>query len=446
MWRHPSRKFLYINLLIMEIFFNTSQHPSKEPLDQIDNFLKSENRLLEVDIIDLIELYDEISKYWMSKECRVRDILSKEGMGFLVPWLSKNNITKLLNQNFQDIHALDCPQFDEKLRYYLYARPAGVSVHWIAGNVPVLGVISLFQTLITKNKNIVKLPINYKNILPVILEDLIDNQFFSKKSSDLINLVLEQVLLIYIERTDIESQKKLSLIADLRVCWGGIDAVEAIIGLPKKINCRDLIFGPKISLAVATSEALGTSQDLEKFAANLTNDVFSFNQAGCNAPHNLVIEKGSNFNLKEIANEISKAFEKKSITNALQIEPIDKFNLLVQEFIYNSDDGLEIIQSPTNNWNIFIHHNSISKIQDPIFLRSIFISEVNKVDDLGKFLPENTQSIGLFCSELRKPKIMKILSKFYVDRFPDIGKMSLYQNPWDGYLPMQQMVKWISSS
>ena len=92
------------------------------------------------------------------------------------------------------------------------------------------------------------------------------------------------------------------------------------------------------------------------------------------------------------------------------------------------------------------HHNSISKLQDPIFLRSIFISEVNKVDDLGKFLPENTQSIGLFCSELRKPKIMQILSKFYVDRFPDIGKMSLYQNPWDGYLPMQQMVKWISSS
>ena len=44
----------------------------------------------------------------------------------------------------------------------------------------------------------------------------------------------------------------------------------------------------------------------------------------------------------------------------------------------------------------------------------------------------------------KKKEIVKILSETAIDRFPEIGKMSLYQNPWDGYLPLNQMVRWIS--
>lgn len=430
----------------MEILFNTRHQKSVEPDQQITNFLENKNELLEIEIADLVELYDQISKYWMSRQCRVSDILAKEGMGFLVPWLNKSNINKLLNQNFQNLSSLDYPQYDSSLRYYLYARPVGVSVHWIAGNVPVLGVISLFQTLITKNKNIVKVPLNFKNILPAILNDLLDNPFFSKKMKDILRSALNQVLLVYVEREDVMAQRDLSMKADIRICWGGIDAINSIIGLPKKINCRDLIFGPKISLGLVTSESLKSSKDLKVLASNLANDVFSFNQAGCNAPHNLIIEKGSNFNLDEISHEIGKEFEKKSLSNPQLIEPIDTFNLLVKEFIYHSNEDLNFIQSPTKSWNIFIHHRDLSKLPDPLYLRSIFISEIGSIDELGQILPENTQSIGLLCSESRKPKIIEQLSQYHADRFPDIGKMSLYQNPWDGYLPMQEMVKWISSN
>lgn len=430
----------------MEILFNTTHQESIEPDQQITNFLKDRNELLEISITDLVELYDQISKYWMSRECRVSDILAREGMGFLVPWLNKSNINKLLNQNFQNLASLDYPQYDERLRYLLYARPVGVSVHWIAGNVPVLGVISLFQTLITKNKNIVKVPLNFKNILPNILNDLLDSQFFSPKIKKFLNLALKQVILVYVDKNDIVAQRDLSMKADIRICWGGIDAVNSIIGLPKKIDCRDLIFGPKISLGLVTSESLKSSEDLSKLASTLASDVFSFDQAGCNAPHNLVIEKGSNFNLDEISQELRKEFEKKSVSNSQLIEPIDKFNLLVKEFIYNSNEDLNIIQSPTNDWNIFIHKKVLDKLPDPIYLRSIFISEISTIDELGRLLPENTQSIGLLCSESRKPEIIVQLSQYHADRFPDLGKMSLYQNPWDGYLPMQQMVRWISSN
>jgi hypothetical protein len=430
----------------MEILFSTKHQEPVKPSQQIANFLGNKNELLEIDTADLVQLYDQISKYWMSRQCRVSDILAREGMGFLVPWLNKSNINKLLNQNFQNLSSLDNPQYDSSLRYYLYARPVGVSVHWIAGNVPVLGVISLFQTLITKNKSIVKVPLSFKNILPTILNDLLDNPFFSPKMSNILNSALRQVIIVYVERNDIAAQRELSMKADIRICWGGIDAVDSIMGLPKKINCRDLVFGPKISLGLVTSESLKSSEDLKKLAGNLANDVFSFNQAGCNAPHNLIIEKGSNFNLDEISREIGKEFEKKSFSNPQLIEPIDTFNLLVKEFIYHSNEDLNMIQSPTKSWNIFIHHRALGKLPDPLYLRSIFISEIGTIAELGQILPENTQSIGLLCSESRKPKLIKQLSQYYADRFPDLGKMSLYQNPWDGYLPMQEMVRWISSN
>ena len=44
----------------------------------------------------------------------------------------------------------------------------------------------------------------------------------------------------------------------------------------------------------------------------------------------------------------------------------------------------------------------------------------------------------------KKIDLISTLSSYGADRFPDLGKMSLYQNPWDGYLPLQSMVRWIS--
>jgi len=218
----------------MEIFFNTAKDPSDNSSNQIDQFLGAKNDLLEVDILELIDLYDEISKYWMSKNCRVSDILAKEGMGFLVPWLAKNNISKLLHQNFQNLSSLNYPEYDNDLRCYLYGRPVGVSVHWIAGNVPVLGVISLFQTLLMKNKNIVKLPLNYKNILPTILTDLIGNPFFSKEILKTLQLALNQVLLLYIDKNDFESQKNYPSMLISEFVGAGLRQSILSLACPKK--------------------------------------------------------------------------------------------------------------------------------------------------------------------------------------------------------------------
>ena len=101
--------------------------------------------------------------------------------------------------------------------------------------------------------------------------------------------------------------------------------------------------------------------------------------------------------------------------------------------------------SKTGNWNIFIRYDK-PKLEEPLYGRSIFISEIESIDNLGNMLPSNIQSVGLFVPPQAKPLVMTELARYGVDRFPNLGSMSIYQNPWDGYLPMQSMVKWISSN
>ena len=85
--------------------------------------------------------------------------------------------------------------------------------------------------------------------------------------------------MVYIDKDDDENQKLISKAADIRIAWGGLEAVSSVLKLPKKLNCRDLIFGPKVSLAFVSREQLNTKKDLSKLAKNLCNDVFAFNQA-----------------------------------------------------------------------------------------------------------------------------------------------------------------------
>ena len=57
----------------------------------------------------------------------------------------------------------------EPLNKLIKANPRGIITHWLAGNVPILGMISLIQGILTKNTNIIKLPKQNGMILPLMV-------------------------------------------------------------------------------------------------------------------------------------------------------------------------------------------------------------------------------------------------------------------------------------
>ena len=429
----------------MKILFK-GKNFSNNKKNTLKIFIKQKNLLNDIKTSEIIDAFENISKYWISKNCKTKKLIQELEMGFIIAWTKKANLEKLIRINFQNHKNLDEPFYDPSLKSTLYGRPMGIAVHWIAGNIPVLGVISLFQSLLTKNKSIVKVPYKLKDILPKMLKDLSNTNFIKARNKKVIDKLLNSTLVIYMDRDDEVNQKLISKIADIRIAWGGLEAVSNVVKLPKKLNCRDLIFGPKVSLAFVSKEKLKSKKDLNNLTKNLCNDVFAFNQTGCNSPHNLIIEQGSKFNLKEVAHELAIEFNLQSQNKALHSDPIDKYNILEKKSIFLSAENKKVLSGKKNEWNIFISHEKLNKINDPLYCRTIFLHKVKKIDDLKNAIPSNTQSLGLFASNKRKKEIVKILSESVIDRFPDIGKMSLYQNPWDGYLPLNQMVRWVSVS
>jgi len=422
----------------MEILFSNKKKGSTK----IEEFFDKKNPLADNNIDEIIDTLNEISNYWLSKNFKMRDIFVRNSLGFIIPWLSKKNSLEILKLSFENYKILDDPTSFSKKNLKLFGRPCGTALHWLAGNVPVISLISLFQGLITKNKNIIKVSKSYKKLLPSIFEDIKKNLKTSKKFKKVIENILNSLLIIYVDHDDDLSLNFLSKKSDIRIIWGGEKAVTKIAKLPKKINCRDIIFGPKISIAYISKTKIQKRDNIKEFAELFVNDVFNFDQLGCNSPHNLFIEKGSKFKLIQIAEILSRSFNKKILKINSYTDPANKYNILVKNFIHCLDKGNKSLSGKNFEWNIYI--NKQTKVEDPLYNRSIFINEVKDYNELINIMPTNTQSVGIYASHEEKKQIVKKLSYKFVDRFPEIGSMSLYQNPWDGYLPMQNMIRWIS--
>ena len=118
-----------------------------------------------------------------------------------------------------------------------HTQPRGVAVHWIAGNVDELGIFSIIQALITKNVSLIKAPSNYENLVDLV--NLLKRTKTEKLSGE--DLV-KTISIIYLERDDEKNQKLISEGADVRIIWGGLDAVSSIISIPKKPFCEDIVW------------------------------------------------------------------------------------------------------------------------------------------------------------------------------------------------------------
>ena len=111
-----------------------------------------------------------------------------------------------------------------------HTQPRGLAVHWIAGNVDELGIFSIIQALITKNVSLIKAPSNYENLLDLVnLLKLTNTEKLSGEE------LVKTISIIYLEKNDEQNQRLISENADVRIIWGGLDAVSSIISTPKKL-------------------------------------------------------------------------------------------------------------------------------------------------------------------------------------------------------------------
>ena len=342
---------------------------SSEYLDSpqtiIDDLKNKINWLHDIHIDDILEFIEEFGNSISSTSNSGFASTSKHISNFL----SKSNLQRELKLALRGNHqVLDSfVKLDNGGNKLYHTQPRGLAVHWIAGNVDELGIFSIIQALITKNVSLIKAPSNYENLLKII--NLLKNTKTLKLTG---NDIVETLSIIYVEKDDEENQNLISLESDVRIIWGGLDAVSKIISLPKKSFCEDIVFGPKYSYAILDEESLSNS-DLH---VKLAFDISIFDQNACSSPHTIFVETKNKELVNSFAEKLSLAMDK--VNKLIPKQPISESKSMEIHAIRSENEfSGTVFSSKDTSWTIIISDDD--NLAKPSFSRVVFIKTISDV-------------------------------------------------------------------
>ena len=125
---------------------------------------------MSLSIYDLVKFFDKLSHLWGDRSHPVQTRFGTTGLNFLLYWFRENNILDVLNTSLRG----NCEVMDDfcnipGTNHNVMAYPRGIICHWLAGNIPMLGMLSLCQGILTKNANVIKVPKSGGEVIPNLL-------------------------------------------------------------------------------------------------------------------------------------------------------------------------------------------------------------------------------------------------------------------------------------
>jgi len=409
---------------------------------EINRLKKNTHSLLDISVEEFLDFFDALTEHWISNPSNILNKYASLGISFLIPFLKRSNLSRLIKSALYGNTAfLDTFVEMKELGKKIMAHPRGLITHWLAGNIPMLGMISLVQGIISKNSNVVKLPLENGLVLPALFADV--NHFvssFNSKKSHLWKNILESILFVYCEKENMEGQQMLSIHSDVRVAWGGKRAVEQVLSLPKKHTADDLIFGPCSSFAVIGRNSFDI-KNLENIALKLALDTSMFDQQACSSPHTVLVEKGGQVSPYDFAQALAVGMQKACRRIPKQPVSADEAYTVVNTRSEYSFSG-EVFSSQGTEWTVI--YSEEKGLADPCYSRVVFVRPIDDINEVVPLVNQNHQTLGLLLDDRRKVSFAKKITAKGIDRISDLGKMNLYDYPWDGVFPISRYIRWVS--
>ncbi|MDC6389782.1 acyl-CoA reductase [Maribacter sp. PR1] len=389
----------------------------------------------------LIGLIGEASKVWLKAEGDLESMKEK-GLAFLANWAKPIHLNRIstigLRNNRQYIDGF--LPLNESRKQFLKANQKGLVCHWLAGNVQVLGMFALLQAILTKNVNLLKISSKDGGVFANLLRTFEGVSYttpggYKIDGEDL----LQTIAVVYFSSKDRDLGELMSKSANVRIAWGGREAVETVANYPAMYDTEDIIFGPKISFSAISKEVLGTERKAKKLARKVAVDSSVFDQTGCASPHNLYIERGGEVSPKEFCQFLAEGMVKASVqipkgeTSVEQISAIHSIRGLY-------DFKGEVWASDDTTWTVV--YSEDSNLAAPVYSRVIMVHPVDHINETLQYIDDNMQTIGLASSGEKALKFAEEAVEKGVMRCPEMGRMLNFESPWDGIFLMERMVRW----
>lgn len=401
-----------------------------------------QRRLAAAPVDDLIALMDAAAQRW-ADPAHSWSHLRQHGLSFLSQWCRADRLRRVVEASLGCTRlVLDGFVPEPGTRRSVRTQPRGLSVHWLAGNAPTLGLLSALMCLLAKNGCVLKAPASQDSALPTLLEDLRLVRVTTPGGRELSGeLLTDAVAVLQFGREQRDLAEKLSVEADVRVAWGGAEAVQAVMHMPRRYGTDDLVFGPRLSLMVIGRESLRSGSRLRQLARRAAVDASVFDQYACASPHVVFVERGGEAGPEEFAARLAEEMD-----NALSRLP----KTVIDGGVASAIQSLRIKQlmngrlwcSNGLEWTIAYGEGAV--MPAPVYSRSVFVQSVDDVFDVLQLLTPTYQTVGLALDGPRRLAFADGASSRGVERLPDIGRMTDFDAPWDGMRQMSRLVRWIT--
>lgn len=421
--------------------------PRVESVEQTITDLREKRAILdEYSVDELVALIGAAAVRW-AKPGSDLAAFRHQGLTFLTGWCTPTALRRLADQSLRGRrgHLDDFLPFGDSRREYIRAVPRGVVGHWLSGNVPLLGMLTLVQSILCRNANILKVPRVHSTVMPALLDAFRDLEVELPSGKVLNgNDILQTIAVIYFDREDHRSSVAFSSNVDVRLAWGGAEAVASIMNLPKSFGTEDIIFGPKLSFSVIGRERLETDRTARRAARGAATDASVFDQYACASTHNVFVESGGEAASPEAFAELLGEEMQKAATRIPKGEVDSATEAVIEGARLRQDLVGQTIRSDDTTWTVLFNESQPRSLPKPIYSRVVHVHAVENAMDCAQYVSPDIQTIGLGMDGARRLEFANAAALRGGERFPDLGRMTFFQSPWDGLFPMDRLVRWVT--
>jgi len=421
---------------VKSLFFEGRREDTQRELTEIARTLEEQRVLVHrIPVDEILRFFDALGLKIEEKEVLRRK--AGASMKDLARFLREENLGKNLDLALRGSRLyLDRFLKPESHDFFLHAQPRGLAVEWLAGNIPFLGIYSLAEVLATKNVLLLKAASGEHDTLL----DLLECAAAVAREKEVWRILMRALAVVLVPSDETSIQRELSLLADVRLIWGGEKSTQAILSLSKRFFTEDIVYGPKYSYAAIGREIGGA--EMERAAAALAVDIANFDQYACSSPHTVFVEEGGAGH-EAFAKAVARELER--VTRLLipkgEEDPRTVLSVMTIRADY-ADKGVVIVpQGGGSEWTVVATRGP--GLVPLIGSRTIFVKPVRNLEELSGLNDRAIQTIGISGFPEEMMEEVDLLTLKGGDRLPKLGSMSFFTSPWDGLFAMDRLVRWV---
>jgi len=356
--------------------------------------------------------------------------LAAAGAAFLAAFLRRSALEHALAREIPEPAALD--RFvSVGPRKSLRVLPRGVVAQWIAGNVPLLAMFSWALAALTGNRSVLRLSSRQDDFISPLLARL---GGLSEAGASM----AADTLVLHFSREDAEAHRAMSASADVRVAWGGMEAVQAIRDLPARWETDTVVLGPRVSLAVVDPVELS-----DRVLTRLVTDIVFFDQLACSSPQRLFV-RGTVADAAAVAQRMADEFDRQTRArprHALDFGETYRIHLDRTRVLL---EGGTLLRDDETRWTLAL----LPEPHDAVACANRFLQVLpfGELDALYEHIPENVQTVVTLLRPDDFAVFTEAAARRGVCRFPRPGEGSHFETPWDGIPLVSRFTRWVLRS